>query len=266
MISVDRLDAAVALVDRFIGEGVPGVGLIVAEHGEIVGEYYAGLARPDRPADVDTLWPLASISKLYAAAGCMAAIEEGRIALSTKAATIFPEFTLGGRDKITLRHLLTHTSGLPYESDQMAKRLAARISLDEMVRESYEGDLLFAPGTDQSYSDYGIGLAGLMCAKAMGLSFPDLVRSRVIDPGHLLDTYMPPPETEASTCARVTTLWALPLLPTTSHARPARKSFGPRARTSRRASSFPYRSTASASAPTWTSTACKRAPARASST
>ena len=120
MISVDRLDAAVALVDRFIGEGVPGVGLIVAEHGEIVGEYYAGLARPDRPADVDTLWPLASISKLYAAAGCMAAIEEGRIALSTKAATIFPEFTLGGRDKITLRHLLTHTSGLPYESDQMA--------------------------------------------------------------------------------------------------------------------------------------------------
>ncbi len=203
MISVDRLDAAVALVDRFIGEGVPGAGLVVAEHGEIVGECYAGLARPDRPAVVDSLWPLASLSKLYAAAGCMAAIEEGRIALSTKAATIFPEFTLGGRDKITLRHLLTHTSGLPYESDQMAERLAAKISLDEMVRESYEGDLLFAPGTDQSYSDYGIGLAGLMCAKAMGLSFPDLVRSRVIDPGHLLDTYMPPPETEYQRIAHI---------------------------------------------------------------
>ena len=203
MISVDRLDAAVELVDRFIGEGVPGAGLVVAEQGEIVSEYYAGMARPERPADAETLWPLASISKLYAAAGCMAAIEEGRIALSTKASRIFPEFTHGGRDKITLRHLLTHTSGLPYESDQMADRLAAKISLDEMVRESYEGDLLFVPGTDQSYSDYGIGLAGLMCAKAMGLSFPDLVRSRVIDPGHLLDTYMPPPESEYHRIAHI---------------------------------------------------------------
>ena len=104
------------------------------------------MARPDRPADADTLWPLASISKLYAAAGCMAAIEEGRIALSTKASSIFPEIHARRRDKITLRHLLTHTSGLPYESDQMAERLAAKISLDEMVWESYEGDLLFAPG------------------------------------------------------------------------------------------------------------------------
>src|SRR4029078_5478155 len=104
MISLGPLDAAVELVDRFITEGVPGAGLVVAEHGEIVSEYYAGMARLDRPADAETLWPLASISKLYTAAGCMAAIEEGRIALSTKAAQIFPEFTQGGRGKITLRH------------------------------------------------------------------------------------------------------------------------------------------------------------------
>jgi CubicO group peptidase (beta-lactamase class C family) len=198
-----RLDAAISVVDRFVSDGVPGAALVVAEGGEIVCEHYAGMARPDRAADADTLWPLASISKLYTAAACVAAIEEGRISLGTRAAMIFPDFTRDGRDKITLRHLLTHTSGLPYESEQMADRLAAKISLEEMLRESYDCEMLFAPGTNQVYSDYGIGLAGLMCARAMDLSFPDLVRSRVIDPGHLLDTYMPPPEEEYQRIAQI---------------------------------------------------------------
>lgn len=198
-----RLDAAFDVLDRIVGEGVPGAGLVVAEQGEIVGEHYSGMARPDLPADADTLWPLASISKLYTAAAAMSVIEAGKITLGTRVATIFPEFTEGGRDKITLRHLLTHTSGLPYESNQMAERLSAKIPLEEMIFEANEGDLLFAPGTNQSYSDYGIGLAGLMCARVMGTSFPDLVRCQVIDQGGLRDTFMPPPEAEYRRIAQI---------------------------------------------------------------
>src|SRR5689334_10032749 len=112
----------VRLIDRFLAEGVPGAGLAVAIAGEIVFEHYAGRARPDLPADAETLWPLASISELYGAAACVAAVEAGDIALGTRACTLFPEFTEGGRDRITLRHLLTHTSGLPYESPVMADR------------------------------------------------------------------------------------------------------------------------------------------------
>ena len=193
---MDRLDATFALLDRFLDEGVPAAGLVVAEHGEIIGERYVGLARPDRPADADTLWPLASISKLYTAAAALSLIESGQIALATRAATIFPEFTQDGRDKVTLRHLLTHTSGLPYESELMSDRLIAQLSLEEMVHEAYDCEMLFLPGTNQAYSDYGIGLAGLMCARVAGVSFPELVRSRVIDPAFLMDTYMPPPEEE----------------------------------------------------------------------
>jgi CubicO group peptidase (beta-lactamase class C family) len=200
---MDRLAAAFDVLDRFIQEGVPGAGLIVAERGEVVAERYAGMARPDCPADAETLWPLASISKLYTAAACLAAVEEGHISLGTRAASIFPDFTKDGRDTITLRHLLTHTSGLPYESEQMAERLAARTPLEEILRESYDCELLFAPNTNQVYSDYGIGLAGLMCARAMNISFPDLVRSRVIDPGNLLDTFMPPPAQEYHRIAHI---------------------------------------------------------------
>ncbi|MDQ2682303.1 MAG: beta-lactamase family protein, partial [Chloroflexota bacterium] len=69
------------LLDRFLTEGVPGAGIVIARGGEIVAERYAGEAAPGRPADDLTLWPLASISKLYGAAACMATVEAGEIAL-----------------------------------------------------------------------------------------------------------------------------------------------------------------------------------------
>ena len=76
----------------------------------------------------------------------------------------------------------------------MAERLAAQVSLDEMVGEAYDCPMLFAPGKNQAYSDYGIGIAGMMCAKVAGVSFPELVRTRVLEPGGLHDTFMPPPD------------------------------------------------------------------------
>jgi CubicO group peptidase (beta-lactamase class C family) len=201
---LERLERAFALLDRYVSQqGVKGAGLVVAQGGEIVGERYIGCATPDRPAGVDTLWPLASISKLYTAAAAMALVEAGEITFGARAAAILPEFTKDGRDKITLRHLLTHTSGLPYESPQMADRLQAQLSLEEILREAFDCELLFAPGTNQVYSDYGIGLAGLICAKVAGLSFPELVRQTVIAPAGLVDTYMPPPESVYDRIAQI---------------------------------------------------------------
>ena len=199
----DRLAPAYRLIERFRTGDVSGAGLVVALKGEIVGEYYAGEAQPGCAAGAETLWPLASISKLYTAAAAMSLIERGEIALSTKASTIFPAFTRDQRDQITLRHLLTHTSGLPYESDQMAERLASKWSLDELVAEANDCPMLFSPGKNQAYSDYGIGLAGLMCARVAGVSFPDLVRERVLEPGGLHDTFMPPSDDVAGRIAYV---------------------------------------------------------------
>ena len=199
-----RLERAFALLDRYVTEqGVKGAGLVVAQGGKIVGERYAGCATPDRPTDADTLWPLASISKLYTAAAAMALVEAGEITLGTRAAAILPGFTKDGRDKITLRQLLTHTSGLPYESPQMGDRLQAQLSLEEILQEAFGCELLFTPGTNQVYSDYGIGLAGLICARVAGMSFPELVRQTVIAPAGLVDTYMPPPESVYDRIAQI---------------------------------------------------------------
>jgi beta-lactamase class C len=183
-----------ARIDRLVvAQGVPGAGMFVARHGRTVFEHYAGEASPGVPASPDSLWPLASISKLYTAAMVMRLVELGELTLNTLVCAIVPRFTGEGRELVRLRHLLTHTSGLAYESPQMGQRLAARTPLSEMLDEAIASPLLFRPGTGLSYSDYGYLLAGHAAEVATGRSFVELVQSLVLDPMGLRDTYFAPP-------------------------------------------------------------------------
>ena len=199
-----RLAPLQALLDRFVAEGqVDGAAVAVAQGGAQVAELYAGNAAPGRMAASDTLWPLASISKLYTAAVVMALVERGILTLSMTARSVLPEFDGGGRESVTLRHLLTHTSGLVYESPEMEQRLLDQVTLDEIVDEAYTYPLLFTPGTRLSYSDYNYALAGRIAAVASRRPFPDLVRELVLEPGKLGDTFMPPPRGEYQRLAHV---------------------------------------------------------------
>jgi CubicO group peptidase (beta-lactamase class C family) len=151
----------------------------------------------------DTLWPLASISKLYTASAIMSLVEEGRMGLWTKASAIFPEFRDGGREQITLRHLLTHTSGLPFAPANIAELLQAGATAEELIAHGYTDPLLFPPGTGQSYSDTGYGLAGMMAARVAGMPIPELIRTRVLEPAGLTETYLDLPAELHPRVARV---------------------------------------------------------------
>lgn len=187
-----RLGAAFGVLDTLVAGPVGGAGLAVAVGGEVVAERYVGEVGPGLAAGPSTLWPLASISKLYTAAAAMALIERGEITLSTRVVTVLPGFTGGGREKMTLRHLLAHTGGLIYESPRMAELLAARTPIDVIVDEAFDGELLFAPGASQLYSDLGFGLTGRMLATVAGMPMPELVARRVLDPAGLGETFMRP--------------------------------------------------------------------------
>ena len=188
-----RLGTAFGVLDRLVAGPVRGAALAVAVGGEVVAERYAGEAAPAVAAGPTTLWPLASISKLYTAAVAMALVERGEITLAMRVASVLPSYVGGGREETTLRHLLTHTGGLIYESPRMAELLAAQTPLDAIVDEAFAGDLLFAPGTSQLYSDLGYALSGRVLATATGRSLPELVRTLVLEPGGLAETFMPPP-------------------------------------------------------------------------
>jgi CubicO group peptidase (beta-lactamase class C family) len=188
-----RLNAVFARIERFIRDGeIDGGALAVAHEGDVVVEAYFGEAAPDQPATAETLWPLASISKLYTAAAVMALVERGQLTLGTTVHDILPAFSGDGREAITIRHLLTHTSGLPYESPSMVEVLLRQPTVDEIVDEALTQPLQFTPGSRFNYSDFGIGLAGRVASTVSEMTFPDLVRILVLDPGGLRETYIPP--------------------------------------------------------------------------
>ena len=187
-------DALGALLRRFVeNEEVNGGGVMVARRGEVVFEAYAGDARPGFAASGDALWPLASISKVYTAAAITALVERGELTFSRKVGAVLPEFAGDGRGEITLRQLLTHTSGLTYESTEMVAHLAAQMPLDDLVDRALAAPLLYAPGTDQRYSDLGYALAARVAERVTGQCLPNLVLDLVLTPLGLENTFMPPP-------------------------------------------------------------------------
>ncbi|HEX5501463.1 MAG TPA: serine hydrolase domain-containing protein [Thermomicrobiales bacterium] len=199
-----RLGPVREQIARFIADGeVDGAALAVAVGGEQVAEWYGGEAAPGRAAGPETLWPLGSIAKSYTAAAVLALVERGTLTLGTPVRAILSAFDGDGRERVQLRHLLTHTSGLVYESPEMERRLLARTPLDALVDEAYTYPLQFPPGARFSYSDYGYALAGRMAAVAAGRPFPALVHALVLDPADLRETFMPPPPEEQARLAHV---------------------------------------------------------------
>jgi CubicO group peptidase (beta-lactamase class C family) len=116
-------------------------------------EHFAGDAAPGLRAGRDVLWPLASITKLYTAATVMRLVELGELTVNTPVWQVLPDFTGDGREDVRVWDLLTHTSGLPYESPEMGQRLAAHTSTDALIDEGYGAPLLFGPGAGFQYSD-----------------------------------------------------------------------------------------------------------------
>jgi CubicO group peptidase (beta-lactamase class C family) len=181
------------LIERYLVQGAfAGAAVIAAREGEVLVEHYAGEAAPGLAAGPATLWPIASISKVYTAATLMRLVELGEITLNTPAHQLLPGFTGEGREDVRLRHLLTHTSGMIYESPEMEARLAAQLPLDALVAEALAAPLQFTPGTAVSYADYNSLLAGQLAERATHTPLPELMRALLLAPMGLGATFFPP--------------------------------------------------------------------------
>src|SRR3954469_14156414 len=112
--------APVAIIERHIASGgFGGAALAVVRGSETIVEHFAGEAGPGLPSGPSVRWPLASITKLFTAASVMRLVELGELTVNTPVSSILRDFTGQGREDIRVRHLLTHTTGLPYESPEM---------------------------------------------------------------------------------------------------------------------------------------------------
>jgi serine-type D-Ala-D-Ala carboxypeptidase len=142
-------------------------------------------------ARTDTLYDLASISKLFTTTSVMRLVEQNRLALDEPVATWLPDFAAGGKAKVSLRQLLTHTSGLP----DYLPLWSLEATPDARIQRVVSTAVITTPGTVYLYSDLGLIALGHLVEVLTGASLDRVVRDMVTSPLHLMDArYQPPAE------------------------------------------------------------------------
>jgi CubicO group peptidase (beta-lactamase class C family) len=110
------------------------------------------------------------------------------LGLHDRVAEVVPEFGNRGKEAIRVRHLLTHTSGLPDQLPKNHDLRAKHTPLSEFVKRICDLDLLFEPGTRISYQSTGIAILGEIVERLEGRSLCDVLRTLFFDPLGLVDT------------------------------------------------------------------------------
>jgi CubicO group peptidase (beta-lactamase class C family) len=140
------------------------------------------------PMREDTIFDVASISKLFTAVVTMQLVERGLLDLDVPVARYIPEFASNGKQAVTLRHLLTHTAGLP-----AGLSLDPYPSIPQRLAAIYEVPARAEPGTSYLYSDLSLIVVGKVLERVTGEPLDQLVRERISQPLGLRDTMHNPP-------------------------------------------------------------------------
>jgi len=191
-----RLAAVEGLLAEGVRDGVfPGAVALLARGGVVGWQYACGDAQVTparRPAALNTIYDLASLTKVAAALPvALALMERALLDLDAPAHSLLHEFTGGTRDLVTFRHLLAHTSGLPSWRPLYLQAAMREDVLEVICQEP----LVTEPGERVEYSDLGIILLGFALERAVGGRIDALVSEYVTAPLGLQETmYTPPPE------------------------------------------------------------------------
>jgi CubicO group peptidase (beta-lactamase class C family) len=159
---------------------IPGVSFAVTKHGEIIKAQGYGLAdlEHDVPVTEDTVFYLASLTKLFTATAIMLLVQDGQIDLDDAIGEHIansPETWRG----ITVRHLLAHTSGLPLV---FGGSEPSDYSTEELFQVVSRLPLEFAPGEQCLYSNPGYWLLGMIIEQVSGTSYRQFLNQRIFDP------------------------------------------------------------------------------------
>jgi serine-type D-Ala-D-Ala carboxypeptidase len=200
-----RVDSISTMLAAAIAAGdFPSAVYSVAERGRIrfadaLG--HAVLDAEERPATLDTIYDLASLTKpLVTALLCASLVERGEIGLDNRAARYLTEFDTDDKRAITVRQLLTHSAGLPAWRPLY---LLAGGDKERVLRAIAREKLEAAPGTHVAYSDLGYVALGLMLERLHRAKLAEIARSEIFEPLRLERTFFNPDRafiTETAAC------------------------------------------------------------------
>jgi len=183
-------------------ERIPGITAIVVEDQQVLWKAGFGLSNieEDIKADPSTLFSICSISKLFTSIAIMKLYEQGKLRLDDQVGDILPFYDLTQKyedsSPITIRTLLTHSSGLPREADYpyWTGPDFPFPTKDQIVSRLEEQETLYPSSTYFQYSNLGLTLLGEIIEEVSGLSFDDYITQNILVPLDLNDTRTELPE------------------------------------------------------------------------
>ncbi len=200
-----RVADAITLLDLWIEEQrsyhhLPGLAIGVVHDQELVWAKGYGTSDLETGAPVtpETIFRIGSITKLFTATAIMQLRDAGKLRLDDPVSKHLPWFAVEssfeGEPEITVRHLLTHTSGLPREA-AFPYWTTHDFPTREQVREALPAQqAIFAPASQYKYSNLGMTLLGEIVAAVSGLSWAEYLERHVFAPLGMSDSSAAPGE------------------------------------------------------------------------
>lgn len=182
------------IVDRW---GIPGLGVGIVKDGEIV--YARGFGVQSLatgvPVSPDSLFCIASITKCFIAAAVMQLVEQGKLHLDTPIVHYLPDFRLDDEryTHISLRQMLSHTSGMPDMEEDEYNELVANPEYDESAPERYVHSLasrkmIAAPGERFAYSNIAYNVLGHLITRITGVTLENYLQDHILRPAGMPDS------------------------------------------------------------------------------
>ncbi len=189
----DKLEAMDAVINQAIADKKCPGGVLWFEHGGYV--YHKAFGNRALVPNVekmteDTIFDAASVTKVAAGTpAMMLAVERGLVDLDAPVAKYIPEFAKNGKEKVTVRNLLTHTSGLRGDIETRSDWKGQEIAIQKACEEK----LMFAPGADIKYSDINLFLVGEIVQRVTHRKLEEFVTTEIYKPLKMVDTGFLPP-------------------------------------------------------------------------
>jgi len=159
---------------------------LVAENGKVVYKGAFGMANMEWniPNAPDTRFRLGSITKQFTATATLQLVEQGKIKLDAKITDYLPDYRKDTGDKVTIHHLLTHTSGIPSYTSQpgfFANVSRNPYKVGDFVKQYASGNLEFEPGSKFSYNNSGYFLLGAVIERITGKTYAQALKEMILD-------------------------------------------------------------------------------------
>ena len=172
--------------------GRPGASVIVAQDGQALLRKGYGLANMELnlPVEPYMVFRLGSITKQFTAAGVLMLLEQGRLSLQDEITRYLPDYPTQGR-KITIHHLLTHTSGIKSytEMPEWLPLWRKDMTVDDIIALFKDQPMDFEPGEKFLYCNSGYILLGAIIEKLSGIRYADFIKQNIFDRLDMLHSF-----------------------------------------------------------------------------